>query len=225
MNPAAARASLAALLLVACAKARTPLAAGGEALAPDHVLGIALRQPLHADAFVRQHCSSARQFAFRRGSYSIVTDDVLFGVPHEHQDTAAVLAALDSFTVCAVETKELNATAIVTLRDSVVTGAHVFWPDESRAPEYDRILASLQHTYGEPYHHKSGVRYWSADSMDLTINHRGFYTDGTSLSLGDARGCDRYERLVHRPAPAPVYTDSLGNRDPRSNHCWVRPGT
>ena len=225
MNPAPARASLAALLLVACAQARTPPAAGGTAPAPDHVFGIVLRQPLHADAFVRQHCSSARQFAFRRGSYSIVTDDVLFGTPHEHGDTAAVLAALDSFTVCAVETKELNATAIVTLSDSVVTGAHVFWPDESRAPEYDRILASLQQTYGEPYQYKSGVRYWSADSMDLTINHRGFYTDGTSLSLGDARGCDRYERRVHRSAPAPVYTDSLGNADPRSNHCWVRPGT
>lgn len=192
---------------------------------PDHVFGVALRQPLHADAFVRQHCSSARQFAFRRGSYSIVTDDVLFSTPHEHEDTAAVLAALDSFTVCAVETKELNATAIVTLRDSVVTGAHVFWPDESRAPEYDAILATLQQVYGEPYQHKSGVRYWSADSMDLTINHRGFYTDGTSISLGDARGCDRYERLVHRSGPAPVYTDSLGNFDPRSNHCWVKPGT
>ena len=225
MSPVVARSSLAALLLLACAKARTPPAGSAEAPVPDHVFGIALRQPLHADAFVRQRCSSARQFAFRRGSYSIVTDDVLFGTPHEHEDTAAVLAALDSFTVCAVETKELNATAIVTLRDSVVTGAHVFWPDESRAPEYDRVLASLQQTYGEPYRHKSGVRYWSADSMDLTINHRGFYTDGTSLSLGDARGCDRYERLVHRSAPAPVYTDSLGTPDPRSNHCWVRPGT
>lgn len=225
MSPGLARATLAALLLVACTKARTPQAASAEAPVPDHVFGIALRQPLHVDAFVRQRCSSARQFAFRRGSYSIVTDDVLFGTPHEHQDTAAVLAALDSFTVCAVETKELNATAIVTLFDSVVTGAHVFWPDESRAPEYDRVLASLQQTYGEPYGHKSGVGRWSADSMHLSINRGGFYTDGTSLSLRDARGCDRYERLVHRSGPAPVYTDSLGNFDPRSNHCWVKPGT
>lgn len=219
-------------LLVACAGPRTPQTSAAPSDAgptapgrsvPDHVFGVELRKPLNAVAFSRHACTGARDFAYRRGFYSTVTDDVLFGVPHEHQDTIAVLAALDSFTVCVGETRDLNAIAIVTLFDSVVGNAHIFWPDASQAPGYDRMLTNLMELYGEPFQNEYGVRFWSADSMKLYINRRGFYTDGTALDLSDARVCDRFERLVHRQRAAPVYVDSLGNPDPRSNYCWVRP--
>jgi len=107
--------------------------------------------------------------------------------------------------------------------DSVVGHAHIFWPDESQTPEYGRMLAMLTRIYGQPLQNDYGVQFWSADSMELTVNHRGFHTDGTSLTLKDARVCERFERLVQRQHAAPVYVDSLGNRDPHSNYCWVQP--
>jgi hypothetical protein len=186
---------------------------------PDHVFGIVLRHSLDPGAFNRESCVGARDFAFRRGVYSIVTDDVLFGVPHEHQDTTAVLAALDSFTVCVGETRELNATAVVTISDSVVANLHLFWPDERQAPAYDRMLTILEEIYGEPLRNDYGVQFWTADSMTLYVNRRGFYNEATSVSLHDARACERFERLVHREHPAPVYMN------PGSNHCWVQPDT
>lgn len=189
---------------------------------PDQVFGVVLGEPFNPVAFTRQTCVRARDFAFRSGSYSIVTDDVLFGVPHEHQDTTAVLAALDSFTVCVGETRELNATAVVTLSDSVVGNAHIYWPVPRQAPEFDSTLRILRETYGEPIQNEYGDRLWSADSLELSFKHRGFYSDGASLTLSDARVCEHFERLVHRQHAAPVYVDSLGNPDPRSNHCWVR---
>jgi hypothetical protein len=218
-------ASCAILFLVACGTSQTPgsgsrsetHAATARPSAPHQVLGIDVRKPWNPAAFVRQTCSSARAFAFRRGSYSIVADDVLFSVPHEHQDTTAVLAALDSFTVCVGETRELNATAVVTLSDSVVGHAHIFWPDQRRAPDYDRMLTTLTKAYGEPYQNERGVQFWAADSIELTIGHRGFFNEGTSLDLADTRTCDRFERLVHRHSAAPVYLDA------GSNYCWVEP--
>lgn len=189
---------------------------------PDQVFGVVLGKLFNPVSFTRQACVSARDFAFRRGVYSVVTDDVLFGVPHEHEDTTAVLAALDSFTVCVGETRELNASAVVTLSDSIVGNAHIFWLVASQAPAFDRMLTMLRETYGEPIQNKYGDGVWSADSLELSLNHRGFYNDGTSLNLSDARVCEHFERLVHRQNAAPVYVDSLGNLDPRSNHCWVR---
>jgi len=189
---------------------------------PDHALGIVLGKRFDAAAFTRSLCVPARDFAFRGGSYSIVTDDVLFAVPHEHEDSADVLAALDSFTVCVGETRELNATAIVTLSDSIVGNAHVFWPDERQGPAFDRVRTLLTESFGDPRQNKYGDGFWSADSLEVSLNHRGFYTDGTSLTLSDGRVCERFERLVHRQHAAPIYTDSLGTPDPRSNHCWVQ---
>jgi hypothetical protein len=189
---------------------------------PNHVFGIVLREPFNAASFSRQTCVNARDFALRRGSYSTVADDVLFSVPHEHQNTAAVLEALDSFTVCVGETREFDATAVVTLSDSVVGNAHIFWPVASQAPAFERMFTILRETFGEPIQNRYGDRFWSADSLELSLNHRGFYNDGPSLSLNDARVCEHFERLVHRQHAAPVYVDSLGNLDPRSNQCWVR---
>ena len=221
----------AVLFCFACARAPAPpsslvTANGSRTVAPsplpDQVFGVVLAKRFNPAAFTRQTCVRAREFAFRRGSYSIVTDDVLFGVPHEHQDTTAVLAALDSFTVCVGETRELHATAVVTLSDSVVGNAHMFWPVPREAPAFDSLLRMLRETYGEPIQNSYGERLWSADSLELSLNHRGFYSDGASLTLSDARACEHFERLVHRQQAAPVYVDSLGNLDPRSNHCWVR---
>lgn len=213
----------AVLLLTACATGHpgavtpsAPESAAARSL-PDSTFGIVLRKPLNAGAFTHHRCFGAREFAFLNGAYSIVSDDVLFGVPHEHQDTGAVLAALDSFTVCAGQTRELNALAFVTLSDSVVGHALVFWPEEGQAPDYARLLAMLQRIYGESLENEHRVRYWSVDSMKLYVNRRGPYNDAATVSLGDARVCERFERLVHRERAARVYTD------PRSNHCWVKP--
>ena len=179
---------------------------------PDRIFGIVLRQPLNPRAVVGERCFTARQFAFEGKSYSIVTDDALFSVPHEHQDTAAVLAALDSFTVCRAHTRERNASAIITLLDSAVADALISWPD-GNAPVYDRMLATLTQTYGEPFQSAYGVPFWSADSMDISVTTRSSYDEGTTLTLSDARSCDRFERMVH----SQNYIDQP--REP----CWKEP--
>jgi len=179
---------------------------------PDRVFGIVLRQPLESGVLAGRLCFSGRQFALEDGFYHITSDDILIPAPEEHRDTAAVLAALDSFTVCKGRSRELDATAIVTLLDSVVGHAMFYWPD-GRAPTYDAMLATLTRTNGEPYQNAWGVRYWSADSMNIYVNKRSIYGPGTSIGLGDARVCERYEREVHRN----------NNRDRRSYPCWKKP--
>ena len=205
------------LALVTVAACAGPHAAPGSVPAaarpvPDRIFGIVLRQPVNPRAVVGQRCFTARQFALEDGFYSIVTDDALLSVPHEHQDTAAVLAALDSFTVCRAHTRELNASAIITLLDSAVADALISWPD-GNAPAYDRMLATLTHTYGEPFHSDYGVPFWSADSMDIFLTTRSSYDEGTTLTLSDARSCERYERMVH----------SHNSRDQHREPCWKEP--
>jgi len=216
------------LLLIGCGGGRVPASSAvkpdrsrttATRAEPDSLFGIVLRKPFNPLAFTRHTCLGARDFAYRPGPYSIVTDDILFEPPHEHEDTADVLAALDSFTVCVGETRELNATAVVTLSDSVVGNAHIFWPDEGRAPQYNRLLELVKASYGEPLHNRHGVEFWSADTMDIYINHRSFYNEAPSLNLSDARVCERFERLVHREHPAPASVN------PQGNHCWVQPDT
>jgi len=112
-------------------------------------------------------------------------------------DTAAVLAALDSFTVCRAHTLELNATAIITMLDSGVGHALISWPG-GNAPAYDGMLARLTQTYGEPFHTSYGVPFWSADSMDIYLTTRSSYDEGTTLTLSDAHSCERFERMVHK---------------------------
>ena len=179
---------------------------------PDRVFGIVLRQPLNPRAVVGRRCFTARQFALEDGFYSIVTDDALLSVPHEHQDTAAVLAALDSFMVCRAHTRELNASVIITFLDSAVADALISWP-EGHPPAHDSMLARLTQTYGEPFHSDYGVPFWSADSMDIFLTTRSSYDEGTTLTLSDARSCERYERMVHRP----------NSRDQQREPCWKEP--
>lgn len=178
---------------------------------PDRVFGIVLRQPLSPRAVADQRCSTARQFALERGHFSIVADDVLFSVPDEHQDTAAVLAALDSFTVCRATTRELGASAIITLSDGLVEHVLLSWP-RGNAPTRERVRAQLTRDFGEPLQSASGVPYWSSDSMEITITDRGPYDDGTTLNVSDARVCERFERLVHSRS-----------RDQTRQPCWEKP--
>jgi len=147
-------------------------------------------------------------------------------VTPDRSRTTATRSAPDSLLGIALrksfiegETRELNATAVVTLSDSVVGNAHIFWPDEGRAPEYNRLLELVKASYGEPLHNRYGVQFWSADTMDIYINRRSFYNEAPSLNLSDARVCERFERLVHREHPAPA------SMNPEGNHCWVQPDT
>ncbi len=190
------RVALALLFCLACARGRT--------LPPDRALGVVLGKVFNPSAFTQATCVSARAFAFRRGSYSIVTDDVLFGVPHEHPDTTAVLAALDSFTVCVGETRELGATAVVTLSDSIVGNAHIFWPDSGQAPTFDRMSTILQRAFGQPTRNKYGDRFWSADSLELSLNHEGRQPCVRALRAARAPRacCSHLRRFTRQPRSA-----------------------
>lgn len=193
----------------ACAGRRIPEAPPASGPVPDRILGIVLRQPLNPDTISTQRCYTGRGFAYEDGEYEIVTDDILFSAPEEHHDTSAVLAALDQFTACRISTRELSATAVVTLSDSVVEHAVIYWP-RGDGPSYDRMLAILIRMYGEPFQNAWGVRYWSGDSIKITLNERSPYGPGTTLTMSDARLCERYEELAHRS----------NSHDRRSFPCW-----
>lgn len=197
---------------VACParQARTP--AAPPATRPDHLFGITLRQRLNPGAVSAQRCSTGREFALEDGVFDIVADDILFSAPEEHQDTSAVLAALAQFTACAVLTREGNAAAIVTIADSLVGNALITWP-EGGAPSYDEMVTTLTQMYGEPFQNQFGVRYWAQDSMEIHLGRRGPFGAGTTLTLSDARACEKYEVLVHRN----------NNIDHRSSPCWEDP--
>jgi len=199
--------------MTACAPKRaSPPAVPPGPTRPDHIFGISLRQPLKLDAFSARRCWTGREFATEDGEYDIVTDDILVDAPEEHQDTAAVLAALEQFTACVVVTKELDAGAIVTIADSVVAHALISWP-EGGAPAYDSMLVTLTRMYGEPFQNRFGVRFWAGDSVELYLLRRGPLGPGTTLTLSDARVCERYEALVHRNNTV----------DQRSYPCWEDP--
>jgi hypothetical protein len=198
--------------VAACAGKQSLPEAAAPASVPNRVLGIVLREPLNAQAVSYRRCVTGRSFAYEDGDYDIVTDDILFSAPEEHQDTSAVLASLDLFAACRVHTRELNATAIITLSDSVVEHALIYWPDGD-APVYDSVLATLTQAYGEPFQNAWGVRYWSGDSMAIYLNKRSIFGAGTEVTLSDARLCERYEGLVHRN----------NSRDRRSYPCWKEP--
>jgi len=197
--------------LVGETTAQSSMRGGGGAM-PDRVFGIVLRQPLNPRAVADQRCFTARQFALERGHFSVVADDVLFSVPDEHEDTAAVLAALDSFTVCRATTHEFRASAIITLSDGVVEHVLISWPD-GNAPTLASIRAQLTRAFGEPLQSAWGVPYWSSDSMAVHLTDRGPYGDGTTLTVSDARICERFERMVH----------SKSSRDQRREPCWKEP--
>jgi len=200
------------LFAVADRTAAQNVQSGGGGAMPDRVFGIVLRQPLSPSAVADQRCFTARRFANEGGYFSIVADDALFSVPDEHQDTAAVMAALDSFTVCKATTRELGASAIITLSGGVVEHVLLSWP-RGNAPTLERMRAQLTRDLGDPLQSAAGVPYWSSDSMKLTLGDRGPYDDGTTLIMSDARICERYERMVHR-------NDS---RDRRREPCWKKP--
>ena len=205
-----------AMALAACSpkNAETPPAEAPEPSrsVPDHLFGVVLRHRIDTAAVFAGRCLTGRQFALMDGKYDIVSDDILASATEEHQDTASVLSALDSLTACITRTRELGATAIVTLSDSVVGHVLAFWPN-GNGPSYDRMIAMLTTEYGEPYQNSWGVRFWAGDSMSIYVNTRSFFGDGTSVDLTDARLCTRYERLVHQN----------NTRDHYSYPCWKEP--
>lgn len=182
------------------------------ATVPDHVFGIVLRRPLDRAAIFGGRCISGRQFALMDGTYDIVSDDILASATEEHQDTAAVLAALDSLTACMTRTRERGATAVITLVDTIVGHAVIYWPDGGD-PSYDSMVVTLAGMYGEPYQNPWGVRFWAADSMSIYLNKRSLFGRGTAVTLTDARLCGRYERLVHQ----------RNTRDRHTYPCWKKP--
>ena len=197
--------------LVGKTTAQSAMSGGGGAM-PDRVFGIVLRQPLSPSAVADQRCFTARRFASERGYFSLMADDALFSVPDEHQDTAAVLAALDSFTVCRATTRELGASAIITLSGGVVEHVLLSWP-RGNAPTLERMRAQLTRDLGDPLRGPSGDPYWSSDSMAIHVMDRGPYDDGTTLIMSDARVCERFEHMVH----------SRDSRDQRREPCWKKP--
>lgn len=162
-------------------------------------------------------CESGRAYAYPKGRYDIVSDDILFSVPHEHSDSTPVLAALDSATACLGHLPAEGALVLTTLvRDSIV---HIIitWPDTARPKSHDAVVSEVTAAYGPPFVNTHGVPIWYGDSTKIVVTRRGPYGKTPHAVLSDARACAWFEQLVHRTKPAPRYVS------PDSNSCWAPP--
>ncbi|HJU69553.1 MAG TPA: hypothetical protein VJ650_15035 [Gemmatimonadaceae bacterium] len=180
---------------------------------PLDVWGIVLRRPIDPSAVEIDRCVNGRAFALRDGPYRITTDDVLLSVPHEHQDTTAVLAALDSVTACVVVSRTRHFSAVLTLRDSVVINASIFWPNTTGRPTVAGVIAEITAKHGPPRLNEHDGAHWEADSSSIYVTERGPFLASVAVTLSYAPACEWFESLVHRRDRRPRYTD------PRANHC------
>ena len=187
--------------------------------APDTpgLLGMHLGVPLRQTPLRIRSCESGRAFAHPKSRYDIVSDDFLFSVPHEHSDSAEVLAALDSAQACIGDLVREDAFVLTTLVRDSITHVIITWPDPTRPMTYDSVVSRVTAAYGAPFVNTHGVPIWYGDSTKIVVTRRGPYGKTPHVILSDSRACEWFERLVHRSKPAPRY-DS-----PDDNSCWVPP--
>ena len=182
-------------------------------VAPVSFWGVRLGTPLDTAGLGVGRCLSGSEFAHMSGTYLSVTDDFLFGLlAHEHNDSLPVLRALDSVQVCIHSVPASGATAFVTIMDSLVVHAVFMWTDPAeKRPSVDSLAGLIAELYGEPNVQERGLRRWSADSVELYVEISS-RLGGVTIALSDARGCEQFERLVHRGESRP--------KEPTRNRCW-----
>jgi hypothetical protein len=182
-------------------------------VAPVSFWGVQLGTPLDTAGLQIGRCMSGSEFAHQSGAYSKVSDDFLFGeLPHEHEDSLAVLRVLDSVRACFHRVRDSGAMLIATIMDSLVVHALFMWTDPAERPSVDSLGGLIAELYGEPDVQERGLRRWSADSVDLYLESSSRLGYGVTITLSDARGCEQYERLVHRGESRP--------QEPTRNRCW-----
>ncbi len=187
---------------------------GNHPVVPVSFWGVRLRAPLDTAALKVGRCMSGSEFAHVSGTYSRVTDDFLFGLlPHEHNDSLPVLRVLDSVQVCPSFVPTSGAKAFVTIMDSLVVRAFFMWLDPPERPSVDSLAGLIAELYGEPNVQERELRRWSADSLDLYVESSSRLGFGVTITLSDARGCEQFERLVHRGESRPT-------KEPTRNSCW-----
>jgi hypothetical protein len=180
--------------------------------------GVSLRAPVDTTALQVGRCSSGSDFARATGAFSPTLDDFLFGpLPHEHTDSLPVLRALSSFEVCIHSVPVSGATVFETIMDSTVVHALFMWVEPAERPSADSVGGLVSELYGEPDIRERGVDLWSADSMEIYVESNSRLGYGVTITLSDARGCERFERLVHRGTPPPP--------ERNRNRCWEPVGT
>jgi hypothetical protein len=175
--------------------------------------GVRLRAPVDTTVLQVGRCRPASEFAHAMGAFSGTIDDLLFGIlPHEHNDSLPVLRALSSFEVCIHSVPISGATVFQTIMDSTVVHALFMWTEPADRPSADSLGGLVTELYGEPDIRERGVDRWSADSMDIYVESRSRLGYGVTITLSDARGCERFERLLHRGTPPPPERDRA--------RCW-----
>ena len=179
--------------------------------------GVHLGVPLRQTPLRIRSCESGRAFAYPKSRYDIVSDDILFSVPHEHSDSTAVLAALDSAKACMGHLPAAGALVLTTLVRDSIAQIMITWPDTSRQMTHDSVVSTVTAAYGPPFVNTHGVPIWYGDSTKIVVSRRGPYGKIPHAILSDARACVWFEQLVHRIKPAPRYVS------PDANSCWVPP--
>jgi hypothetical protein len=177
--------------------------------------GLALGEPMPAGQGSNWRCESGRAFATLGRRYRVTSDDILFRSPHEHSDTSAVLAALDSIQVCFGQLPQWRANLMAVIIDSALVKLAVTWLDSLNSPEYDSLRAPLVGRFGPAPQTSSRSDTWEPDSLAIDLSRTSWWLPGApQLYVTHGRGCDRYEELVHRREPSRNWVE------PRTRSCW-----
>jgi hypothetical protein len=177
--------------------------------------GLVLGGPAPAEQWRTWRCGSGRAFATRGGRYRITSDDILFRSPHEHSDSAAVLAALDSVQVCFGQLQQWRASLMAVIVDSALVKLAITWTDTLTSPSYDSLRAPLLARFGPAPDASPGSDTWEPDSLAIDLSRTSWWLPGApQLYVTHGRGCDRYEDLVHRREPSRDWVE------PRTRRCW-----
>jgi hypothetical protein len=177
--------------------------------------GLVLGEPVPVEQWGSWQCASGRVFATLGGRYRVASDDILFRSPHEHSDSTAVLAALDSVQVCFGQLQQWRATLMAVIVDSALVKLAVTWTDTLAAPGYDSLRAPLLARFGPAPDASTRSDTWEPDSLAIDLSRTSWWLPGApQLYVTHGRGCDRYEELVHRREPSRNWVD------PRTRSCW-----
>lgn len=165
------------------------------------VLGLWLGMPPDSSYLDAPVCRPARETIQPRAIYGDLVASTMFGLDHQHPDSALTLAAVDSVSMCFGFLPLLGARVALTVVDSLVVTALAFWPDSVEALPFDSVVSLVSSGRGPPLVRGADIAIWTTlNPVFIIVRDRWMLTPRASVVVFDAGACERFERRVHPPS-------------------------